>query len=498
MPKVDAPLSSKTYKNVDGVELSDDSISLKNGYFNEAGSTVKRPGLKVANYQLYSVSAVSWGADPITGITFTPGAAGRIVITKDRELWSTVENDVFNFASDPAAGAEIGLRAVIDTTPSASAYSYPSGKRPSFAYDGTNFYLANGGQIYYTADLLTMDNPIADADAPTEVTHIAYLDGYILALEANSETFWFSEVGDGLDWKALYYENVDASPDNVVALHVFNRQIYLFGENSIEVWENDGETPFSRVPTGFYEVGCIAPYSVVNTDNSIIWLDDRRRFVELSYGGSLNRLNTDYDKLVQSFKTISDCYAFRMEISGQPFYIFQFPSEGRTLAYNHTQGSWAEWTSIRPDGTEGAWIGSCYTFNPYTNKHYVGGNDGELYELSENNTNDNGQPIRLERLTGHIDYGTSDRKQCNSLSLRLKRGVGSSTETPTVQLRWNDDNKGFSNELPISLGDIGDQEIYMKVYPMGIYRTRQYELVSTSDVPVIFLSAKEDIEVLED
>jgi hypothetical protein len=53
---------------------------------------------------------------------------------------------------------------------------------------------------------------------------------------------------------------------------VDHREIWLFGNNTTEIWINIGDPdfPFQRIQGAFLEIGCAAPYSVAKADNSLI------------------------------------------------------------------------------------------------------------------------------------------------------------------------------------------------------------------------------------
>jgi len=116
--------------------------------------------------------------------------------------------------------------------------------------------------------------------------------------------------------------------------------------------------------------------------------------------------------------------------------------------------------------------------------------------LSTDIYDDNGSPIRLKRVTGHIDYGTLDWKRSDSMLIRMKRGTGLPTRTPILTIRWKNENLSWSRPREISLGDIGDKEIVRQLNLLGMFRTRQYEIVCSEAVPVVFGEAKEELTIL--
>lgn len=56
---------------------------------------------------------------------------------------------------------------------------------------------------------------------------------------------------------------------------------------------------------------------------------------------------------------------------------------------------------------------------------------------------------------------------------------------PKILIRWRNDGKSnWTNYREINLGDIGQTEIVKRICGLGQYRTRQYEIICTSGVPI--------------
>lgn len=68
--------------------------------------------------------------------------------------------------------------------------------------------------------------------------------------------------------------------------------------------------------------------------------------------------------------------------------------------------------------------------------------------------------------------------------------------TPKMMVRWRDDNKEWSREVTIDLGNVGETEVVRRLNFTGMFTTRQYEFTCTEDVAVIFAGAEEDIEFM--
>lgn len=471
MPTVKLPIFSPIQKGVDGIELSDDNFSLFDGYRTIGGGTTKRPGSKAL---------------------FTASAALGVGVDG---LFYWAEKDVVMLCG----GGDIYQLTYVSNTPVVTKLtSTPllnQGSPVSMTVDGTNFYAANGGKIVYTPVSGTPAY-IADPDAPTTVAQIAFLDGYILAIDSGNKFYW-SDVNAGTSWNALSFATAAGSPDLISAMKIYNREVYLLGQRSVEIWENDGTTPFSRIPGGFIQSGCSAPSAVIEDENALYWLDENRRLVRFA-GKSVERLSTRFDRELQSLSKVSDAIAQKIQIDGHVFFVFSFPFDNRTLVYNQTVEDWCEWGRwALADATYERWLGSAYCYAEKWGLHLIGRRDSLIVsQLSREYAGDDSDLIRLARVTGHIDNGTSKTKQCNEVRLRAKRGAGLSDRQPKLMLRYKLDNRSWSNTKEFSLGNIGEYDLVLRDIRRHQYRTKQYEFSATDAVEVVFSQAEEDIEVL--
>ena len=70
-----------------------------------------------------------------------------------------------------------------------------------------------------------------------------------------------------------------------------------------------------------------------------------------------------------------------------------------------------------------------------------------------------------------------------------------STDGGQMTVRWDNDRTGWKDERHVSLGDVGDTYLVHRLRRLGIYRTRQWELVCASPVVQCVVSMEEDAEV---
>lgn len=476
MPTAPLPFGSPVYRNVDGVAISDLNNRIIDGYIDEIGYVNKRPGLA-------ALEAATTGN--VNGLYWWPHK--QLVIKVADGNVSRLEWDGSTLLSFPLGGVTLAAN-----------------ERVTFATDGSFVFMANGQRIVLT-DGFDPVQYINDPDTPTKVSHLVYLDGYLIANSVGTNQFHFSHPLNRFNWNALDFASAAGNADNITAMLVRNRELILFGPDSIEVWENDGSTPFSRIPGGYIQSGVIAPHSILAVENGFLYLDNNRYFTFFD-GRNVRRIRSTYDRDVSQFSSVEDCKTDRIEINGKAFIVWHFPGENRTLVLDYgtldlreqTQ-SWTEWGFYNiGSATYSRWLGNEYTFAPDWGLHLVGGWKNEtIYEFSPEYFDDAGDIIRLSQTTGHIDHGVLRRKRTNQIRVRAKRGTTDIGDAPNLMIRWKDNNRNtWSNEHLLNMGDLGESDIVARIHRTGVYRTRQYEISASDNVPVIYGGVEEDFEVL--
>ena len=481
MPTVKAPLFSDVFTTVDETELVDKFAQLVNGYITKNGGYRRRPGLpSVVDFS----TTFSLAQDAIVhGLYWWSQKAIAIAVVDGRIYRLTYIGGV-------GSASDITGDALLPNTP------------VSFATDGNRLIMANGGRMVHS-DGTANTAYVADTDAPTNVTHVAYLDGYILANSLNNNRFYWSNVSDSLNWSALSFASAAANPDYIKALYVFNREIFLLGPLTLEIWEtsSDSTATFSRIPGGTLEIGCLAPYSIVRNEEGFYWFDNTRDFTFYN-ARSNQKVECPYQKDIQGFSTVADCIGATYSDAGHTFVIYTFPTANRTFVYNLETEKWfesGEWDSF--SASYKRWNFNCHAYCADWNLNLVGGYKNAVVSRIDS-TYDyddySGSTVNIRdcRRTGHINYGSLKDKISNELRLTLRRGDLGGSTPPVLMLRWKDNGRYWSQIKEISLGNTGEYDIVKRFRRSGIFRTRQYEISSTVTVDVIQGEAEEEIEEL--
>ncbi len=476
---VKIPLSGDAYANVDDAVLNEKSAQLVNAYTDEAGATNKRPGL---------TGFVDLGtAKPVEGLYWWEFDQSVIAVS-DGRIWRI---------TDPTGTkAEISLTGAL-----LENYTVTAGKRRvEFAETGTKIFMANGKFVYYpNGSSVTELVSTADADAPTNVLFVTAHDGYILCDDHSVVgKFMWSNPGAPLSWSALNYATLESKPDDLMQVKSAWREVFLPGSDSIEVWYNDGTTPFSRLEGAYTEDGMIAYYSLALVQGQGAWVYfNKNRDVVMLAGRTPKVLSLPFGKYLDTLANVSDAWGETLSVNGRRFYVLTLIAANKTLVHDLVSGGWAEWGSWN-GSTYDAFIGRSYAYAVGWNLNLWGCTDGVIRKMDPTSYKDVAA-IRSVRRTGNIDHDTGYRKKCLRLRLRVKRGVSNAdVASPVIKVRWRDNHSAtWNNWLSLSLGTAStDEEFYVDTWQLGEYRSRQWEFVQDQACGFVLAGAEEMIEVL--
>jgi hypothetical protein len=404
----------------------------------------------------------------------------------------------------------------------------------SIADNGTQIFIAANPYSYVYNEVTNVFAQITDPDFPGAVT-VAYLDGYFVFNEPNSQRIWITELLDGTSVDPLDFASAEGSPDGVVAVFTDHRELWVFGTDTTEVFYNSGASdfPLTRIPGAFNELGCAAPYSVAKMDNQIYWLgqDARGRGMVYRASGYIGqRVSTHaVEWQIQQYADIADATGYTYQQDGHSFYVLNFPSANATWVYDAATGAWHE---------RAGFVDGAFTRHRADNMCNFEGNivvgdyqNGNLYTFDLEVYADNGQPQKWLRSWRALPTGSNTLKRTaqHSLQLDCETGVGLNlypaeddrellTESgdfiatedgsllaapaypaapgydPQVMLRWSS-NGGhtWSNEHWVSMGKIGEygaRAIWRRLGMTLKIRDRVYEVSGTDPVRVYIMGAE--------
>jgi hypothetical protein len=372
----------------------------------------------------------------------------------------------------------------------------------SMADNGTQLFVAcNGPSFIYNATTNAFAQ-ITDSDFPGAVT-VAYLDGYFVFNEPDSQKIWITSLLDGLSVDPLDFASAEGSPDGVVGIIADHREIWVFGTNSVEVWYDSGNAdfPLSRIQGAFNELGCAAPYSIAKMDNGLFWLGKDARGQGIVYranGYTGQRISTHaVEWQIQQYANMSDAIGYTYQQDGHSFYVLIFPQANTTWVYDVATQAWHERAGFA-NGTFTRHRSNCQAF--FRGEVLVGDyKNANVYSFDLDDYSDNGSIQKWLRSWRALPTGQNNLKRSahHSLQLDCETGVGLNLgqgSDPQVMLRWSDDGgHTWSSEHWTNIGKIGEygkRAFWRRLGMTMKLRDRVYELSGTDPVKIAIIGAE--------
>ena len=370
------------------------------------------------------------------------------------------------------------------------------------------------------------------------------IDNYFVYNNPTTQQFGASDLLSPIS-PPLSFSLKDGAPDDLVALIVDHREIYLMGEISSEVWTDVGAVPFpfQRIPGTSTQHGIAAPFSISRLGNSFAYVSRNNRGqsqIMQMQGYIPQRISTHAVENTLVNKYVGDAISWTYQLEGHEVFVVTFPSLELTWAFDATTQMWHKWLYTTDKNEYQRHRGNCCAV--FQGLVIVGDyENGKLYELDKTNYTDDGQNIRRLRRAPHL-VTEFQRQYFDELQIQFQPGVGTTgisgaiqvdttntiylgdnytitasatltiepektyilatqqpvitttTNNPQAMLRWsNDGGSTWSNEHWTSVGQLGKYTNRAIWRRLGTARDRIFE-VSVSD-PVNFVIISANLKV---
>lgn len=361
----------------------------------------------------------------------------------------------------------------------------------TIAENATQLAICDGTKLYVLTYSSNVFAKVTDADLPASVGYLSYIDGYFIVVENNSGRFYISGLNDGTSWGALDFATAESSPDSLKACISAVGQLWLFGDLTTEIWSNTGDTfPFRRISGAKMDVGVLAPFSIVEIDNSVMWVGKDKFGQGLVYkaqGFTPVRVSTTpIERFIQQATSPEDINAYAYQDEGQVFYIITGGGLETSLVYDLTTDQWHERAYLNEFGNFEPDIASCHMFA--FGKHLVGDRrNGSIYHLSMNFHTDGSEELCRERIYTHLsDEG--QRIRYNALEIGFETGVGLQSgqgSAPLVSLSLSKDGARTWIDCGTgSIGAVGQYQTKVQFRRLGVAEIMTFRLRVTDPVKV--------------
>lgn len=352
----------------------------------------------------------------------------------------------------------------------------------SMVDNGIDLVLVDGSDSGFRIDLQTnVMTPITNS-AFYGSSRVDLVDGYLILNRPRTNQWYISQFLN-VDFDALDFAAKTGFSDKVVAVAAAKRQVFVFGDQTTEVWYNTGDADFTfgRMPGAFIQYGCVSAASIAQTDGSLYWLSKSKEgecLVLRTEGYDRARISTfAIEKAFQSYAVIEDASAYIYQEEGHTFYVLNFPSADKTWAFDVSTGEWAERMWLDDDGFEHRQRQFCYAF--YNGQAIVGDwQNGNLYRMGSDLFTDDGEEIRRIRSFPHmVDNGNRVRYDSAIADIETGNGIPASLERPELRLRWSDTRgRSWGTSISNNLGSSGEFLHSCAFKRLGMARDRVFEL----------------------
>jgi hypothetical protein len=350
----------------------------------------------------------------------------------------------------------------------------PGGEFVDIVGDSDEVFCVTGGNGYrYNGSTVAQ---ITDPDFPG-AQWVEYLDGYAIVGPGDGTVYVNQTPHDFSAWNALDFASAEGAPDDILGAIVDHRQVFLGGRETIEIWENTGNSdfPLERSPGGFIELGLGSTFAFAKNSNTVFFYAADGTIRMLS-GYDPQRISTHaVEQAIESYVD-KNCRTLTWMESGHAMVAFSF-NEG-TWVYDLSTQLWherqsyglAKWSPIFALRAFGVWLVGDYASN-------------KLGTLDPDNFAEWGEVLRWSATCPSISRENQPLRHTR-LELVFETGVGlisGQGSDPQAMLRFSDDGgRTWSNEHWRSLGVQGAYRSRAVWNRLGMARDRVYE-VSVSD-----------------
>lgn len=457
---------------------------------------------------LYAETIETPGAQAKWSYIGTPGLAmfsagddgpTRGSIETGTQMFSVVADTLYEIAADGTRTA----RGTIDN----------DGFSVSIAASNVQLLIVGSGKAYcYTfADNSFVEVTASLAGTPVKVK---YSDGYFVVMFYNSNKFQISDILDGTTWPGIQVNAVSVFPENIVTIEVSHRELWVFGSQHAQPYQDTGtDEIFDVIPGALVEMGASSLFGVGLLDNTVFWISEDKRGARQAWranGYTPLRISThavETSLSAYSEEQIAALVSYAYQDGGHLFWVLYMPGTDCTWVFDVAENLWHKRAEWLPDsGTYGphrSW-NHAYAFG----KHIVGDwKTGNLYEMKLAYdtgggvyafVTDNGATIRRLRRSPTL-VNEMAWIYHSELTVDFATGLGpqppltdgnGAPRPPQAMLRWsNDRGSTWSNVHTVGCGFAGQYAARAVFRRLGRARYRVYELTVSDPIPWYIVDA---------
>lgn len=320
------------------------------------------PGSR-ARYQIKSVLGLS-------AFSSLPGVFVRDMTTVNGALFVVGASGLYEISVAGGYNLRGGITDDADTTMAGN--------------NGDVCIVADGG--YKLWDGSTLSTPTAGAFSSFGA--VDYIGGYTILTEKDGRRFQWSDLADASTLDALNFSTADGRDDKLIRPMAINGLLYLFKEESHEIWYVTGQanaSAFARQAGGVYDVGLKGVRLITRIPGSAFFVGSDNRAYLVAQG--VQPVSTPPVETAIREGTALRCFTYEDE--GHTFCVVVF-RDRPAWVYDVASAEWHE----RAEGVDlDAWTASCGV--KFNGSWYAGRDDGSILKFDRVNQ-DNGATLARE------------------------------------------------------------------------------------------------------
>ena len=508
-------------QTIQGTSVTANTVVTALGSGTVLSQSIATAGTGYAVNDTITVLGGVYGSSPATYTVTTIGGSGA-VSTLSQTFSGQYTSTPTNPASTSTNGSGTGL--TLNLT-----FGTGSGSTGNYVVSGTQTVSSETMYLLNFSVLPSSDGAFSGASI------VDIVDNYFVYNRPSTQQWAASNLLSPITY-GLSYASKFTGPDNLVSLVCDHGQVYLLGEQTSEVWADQGTFPFAfqRIPGSSSQHGLAAANSIARLGNSFAYVAKNNRGqaeIVIMNGYFPQRISTHAVENTLVNESISDAIAYTYQLEGHECYVVTFPSLDITWVYDIATQLWHKWLWTDNQNNYHRHRSNCSAF--FQNVVLVGDwQNGQIYQLDPNNYTDNGSTIRRLRRCPHL---TTDlqRQYFDELQIQFQPGVGTTglsntkgnlvgdpliigplntysigfnndiiiglnqnlnaltpTTNPQAMLRWSSDGGStWSNEHWSAIGKTGKYNNRIIWRRLGWARDRIYEVVVTDPINAVIVSA---------
>jgi hypothetical protein len=302
--------------------------------------------------------------------------------------------------------------------------------------------------------------------------YITFQDGYFIAAQKDSIFWRLSALSNGLSWTYSdeFVGALNTKADNVIAVVRLDRQLFVMGRTTTELWRNVGASPFpyARDNTISIDYGVISADSIASGFGIIAWLGGNEASgatIMYSTGSRPEQITTDgINYRLDIINEPQYATAFLFEEDGHVFYQITFPGKKDNVTYTYDFNEKKFFTLT--DENLNYHIAKKVVF--FNRSHFfLSINQGSLYEMGSDFTSYDGKIIPRIRKTKNFRMPSGERFTVPETGLTIQQGDSKDEQHVFLSVS-KDGGESFGNVYGKTINPLGQRRNRLRFHKLGL------------------------------